>query len=208
MANPGRKRATYGDVLKAPRHVIAELVDGELVASPRPGGPHTMAATALTGLLVPPFQFGSGGPGGWIVMFEPELHLGRDILVPDLAAWRRTRMPHVGAGAYFALPPDWLCECVSRSTGAIDRKVKLPIYARAGVRNVWMVDALQRTLEVLRLDDGAWRSIASHHGDARVRAEPFADVELEVGALWADTLLPALRGSRCEEEQAPWGAPR
>jgi Uma2 family endonuclease len=208
MVDPGRKRATCQDVLDAPAHLIAELVDGELNLSPRPGGPHTEAASTLIGLLVPPFKLGRSGPGGWILLFEPELHLGRDILVPDLGGWRRERLPIVPRDAYFTLPPDWVCEVLSRSTGALDRAVKLPIYARAGVRHVWLIDALRRTLEVIRIDDGAWRTLAVHHGDVRIRAAPFEAVELELGLLWADIAPPPPPGSRASEPTATYGDPR
>ena len=162
MANRSRKRAGYQDVIDSPEHLIAEVVDGELYQTSRPGGPHTLAATRLVGLLHAPFSPGGGGPGGWMVLFEPELHLEDDILVPDLAGWRLERMPVVPRDAYFTLVPDWVCEVLSRSTGAIDRSKKLPVYARAGVRHVWLIDALRRTLEVLRLDAGRWTVLHSH----------------------------------------------
>src|SRR6188474_2512542 len=139
MVKPARGRATYRDVLNAPEHRIAELVDGSLNVSPRPGLPHASAATTLTMLLGAPLNLGGGGPGGWIVLFEPELHLGGDVLIPDLAAWRRERLPRVPDAPWTSLPPDWICECLSRSTGALDRSVKLPIYARAGVRHAWLL---------------------------------------------------------------------
>jgi Uma2 family endonuclease len=206
MAEPGRKRATDQDVIDAPEHLIAEIVDGRLNLSPRPGAPHTAAASMLVGLLVPPFSFGGGtGPGGWIVLFEPELHLGDDVLVPDLAGWRVERLPMVPQGSQFTMPPDWLCEVLSRSTGAVDRNIKLPIYARAGVRHVWLVDAQQRTLEVLGLHEASWRTLAIHRGDERIRAEPFAAVELELGRLWAYVVPPPPRGSRASEPTATYG---
>jgi Uma2 family endonuclease len=197
-----RKRATYQDVIDSPDHMIAEIVDGELYQTNRPGGPHTLAATHMVRLLVP-FSPDGGGPGGWMVLFEPELHLADDILVPDLAGWRLERMPMVPRDAYFTLVPDWVCEVLSRSTGAIDRNKKLPIYARAGVRHVWLIDALRRTLEVLRLDAGHWTVLGIHRDEERVRAEPFEAVELPIGRLWAHVAPPPPRASEPTAQYRP-----
>ncbi len=181
-----KPRATYQDVLDAPRHMVAELIGGELVLSPRPAGPHTSVHSSLFGELGPPFGRGRGGPGGWILLFEPELHLAADVVVPDIAGWRRTRMPTVPADAYFTLPPDWICEVLSPSTEKIDRTRKLAIYARAGVSHAWLVSARMRSVEVLRLHEGQWLSLGVHCDDERVRAEPFDAIELDLGVLWQD----------------------
>jgi Uma2 family endonuclease len=203
MASPSRRRADYQDVIDSPERMIAEVVDGELYQTSRPGGPHALAATRLVGLLDAPFSPDGGGPGGWIVLFEPELHLEDDILVPDLAGWRLERMPMVPQDAFFTLVPDWVCEVLSRSTGAIDRTEKLPVYARAGVRHVWLIDALRRTLEVLRLDAGRGTVLGIHRDEERVRAEPFEVVELRIGRLWAH-VEPPPRGSRASEPTAQY----
>jgi Uma2 family endonuclease len=190
MADPAKRRARYEDVLNAPEHLVAEIVDGELDLQPRPAKPHAAAATALGEELGPPFKRGRGGPGGWIILFEPEVHLGGDVLVPDLAGWRRERMPVITTEEpFFTLAPDWVCEVVSPSTTVKDRAKKLPIYARESVRHVWLVDPLQRTLDALRLQDGNWVIVAVHEGNARVRAEPFEAIELELDILWADVEL-------------------
>jgi Uma2 family endonuclease len=191
MADPAKKRATYQDVLDAPEHVVAEIIGGELRLSPRPGGPHTLAASALGYELGPPFHNGKGGPGGWIILDEPELHLGEEIVIPDLGGWRTERMPVVTQDAYFTLAPDWVCEVLSRSTSATDRIEKLPIYAAAGVQHAWLLDAQQRTLEVLRLHEGKWLIVATHRGDARVRAEPFGAIELDLSVLWSKVAPPS-----------------
>jgi Uma2 family endonuclease len=133
-----------------------------------------------------PFDQGRGGPGGWFVLFEPELHLHEDVLVPDLAGWRRDRMPRPPRTAAFTLAPDWVCEVLSPSTRALDRAVKLPVYAREGVRHVWLVDPEARTLEVLRLEGEHYSLLATHAGPARVRAEPFDAIELELAFLWGE----------------------
>jgi Uma2 family endonuclease len=187
MADPARRRATYDDVLRAPEHVVAEVIDGELHLQPRPAKPHAAAASALGEELGPPFKRGRGGPGGWIMLDEPELHLGPEILVPDLAGWRRERMPAIVDDLpYFTLPPDWVCEVVSLRTAKRDRAQKLPIYARERVTHAWIVDPLARTLEALRREGDNWLIVGVWKDDARARIEPFGAIELELGVLWAD----------------------
>ncbi len=203
-----KRRATYQDVLDAPQHVVAEVIGGQLRLSPRPGGPHASVASTLGEELGPPFRRGRGGPGGWLILDEPELHLEGEIVVPDLAGWRRERLPRVPNAAYFTLAPDWLCEVLSRSTEKLDRADKLPIYAAHGVRNVWLINPLQRTLEVLRIHDGKWLTLAVHCDDARVRAEPFDAIELDLADLWADLEAPPPRKgtpSRASEPMAIYG---
>ncbi|HEY5927467.1 MAG TPA: Uma2 family endonuclease [Kofleriaceae bacterium] len=203
MSDPVKKRATYQDVRDAHEHTVAEIVDGELRVSPRPGAPHTSAASSLMIELGGPFQKGTNGPGGWIILVEPELHLGEDVLVPDVAGWRVERMPTVPEGAYFALPPDWVCEVLSLRTAVDDRLEKLPIYAAAGVRHAWLIDAANRSLEVFRLHEGHWLVVGTYRGSQRVRAEPFDAIELDLGAIWAYLPSPG-RGSRASEPGADY----
>ncbi len=185
MADPARKLATYDDLLAVPDRFVAEIIAGELRAQPRPGPRHACASSVLGGDLGGAFQRGRGGPGGWWILDEPELHLaGGDILVPDLAGWRVTRMPDLPETAYFGVAPDWVCEVLSPSTEADDRADKLPIYARAGVAHAWLVDPILKTLEVLRREGDRWTLFGTYKGDAAVRAEPFDAVPLELGALW------------------------
>jgi Uma2 family endonuclease len=179
-----KKNATYADLCAVPENFVAEILGGELYASPRPASPHGHAAAELVMSLGGPFQHGENGPGGWWFHGEPEFHFGGDVVVPDIAGWRRERMPTVPDVAYFTLAPDWLCEVLSPSTEAIDRRKKLPIYAREGVGHVWLVDPLQQTLEVLRLESHRWSLVATHEADAKVRAEPFDAIELALRALW------------------------
>jgi Uma2 family endonuclease len=190
MAQRSEKPATYQDILDAPKNMIAEVINGTLRLHPRPAAPHCAAASALGEELGPPFKRGRGGPGGWIILDEPELHLGTDILVPDLGGWRRERMPKIPANAHFTLPPDWGCEVLSPGTRKEDRTEKLPIYARAGVNHAWLVDPLARTLEVLRLERERWTILATWADEAKVRAEPFDAIELDLSILWADVELP------------------
>jgi Uma2 family endonuclease len=184
VGDPASRRATYEDVLATPRHIIAEVIDGALETQSRPATLHAQAATTLGEELGPPFKRGRGGPGGWVLLFEPELHLGADILVPDLAGWRRERMPVLPDAAFLELAPDWVCEVVSPSTQARDRARKMPAYRREGVPYVWLLDPLARTLEVYRLDGETYRLLGAHADEARVRAEPFEAFELSLGLLW------------------------
>ena len=186
MGEPRQKRATYQDVLDAPPNKVAEIVNGELHLSPRPAVPHALVASALGVEIGAPFGHGRGGPGGWIILSEQELHLGDDIVVPDIAGWRRERMPTGSRDAYLILAPDWACEILSRSTRRLDRSAKLPVYAREGVRHVWLIEPLAHTVEVLRLDGSSYRIVAVHAGDTKARIEPFDAVELDLTILWRD----------------------
>lgn len=180
-----RRPATYADVLAAPPYMVAEIVDGELHLSPRPGGAHASVATILVEELGPPFRRGRGGPGGWLILVEPELHLGAEVVVPDLAGWRRAHAPSVMT-AYFEVAPDFVCEVLSPSTEKFDRAQKLAIYAREQVGHAWLVNPLTRTVEVLRRTEAGWLTVAIHHDDQRVRAEPFDAIELDLAVLWAE----------------------
>ena len=177
-------RATYQDVLDAPPHRVAEIVDGVLHTSPRPAAPHALATSRLGGEIGPPFDRGRGGPGGWWIIHEPELHLGEDILVPDLAGWRRERMPDYPQAAYFTLPPDWVCEVLSPSTRKLDLHGKRPVYARAGVRHLWPIDPIDRTLEAFELHRHQWLLIATARDDDPVSIRPFDAVTFDLGDLW------------------------
>jgi Uma2 family endonuclease len=180
-----RKLATYDDVLAAPRHLVAEVIRGALSLLPRPRPLHARTSSRL-GVRLGCFDGdGDDGPGGWVILDEPELHLGNEILVPDLAGWRRERMPVLPTElAYFVLAPDWICEVLSPTTERIDRSDKTEIYAEHHVRHVWFLDPEVQTLEVLRLDGTTYRLIKTFGGDARPRAEPFDAIELPLAALW------------------------
>lgn len=139
---------------------------------------------ALGGELDGPFDRGRGGPGGWLILDEPELHFGDDVLVPDIAGWRRDRMPEMPHASFFTLAPDWVCEALSPSTTKLDRIEKPPVYAHERVGHVWLVDPIVKTLEIYRLDGETYRLAQTHAEDAKVRAEPFDAIEIELGALW------------------------
>lgn len=188
VAAPVRRQASYEDVLRAPDHLVAEILNGDLYTSPRPAGPHAEASAVLGMDLGGAFHRGRGGPGDCIILDEPELHLGRDILVPDLAGWLRSRLPAVPPTAFIELAPDWACEVISPGSARIDREHKLPIYAREGVTHVWLVDPLEQTVEVYRLDGEGYRLLGTRGGIDRVWLEPFAAYELDLAALWPGAL--------------------
>jgi hypothetical protein len=195
-----KRRATYQDVIDSPEHMVAEIIGGELRLSNRPRGPAVAAASALGEELGPPFKRGRGGPGGWLILDEPELHLGDEIVVPDLAGWRRERLPVVPDAAFITVPPDWVCEVLSRSTERTDRTEKMPIYASFGVQYAWLVHPRHRTVEVFRAHAGKWLATAVYRDTDRARIEPFDAIELDLAVLWADAALP----TRASEPQAQY----
>jgi Uma2 family endonuclease len=179
-----KKGATYADLYDVPDRFVAELFDGDLYASPRPAAPHSRAASVLGAKLLGAFDIRDDGLGEWLFLDEPELHFGKDVVVPDLAGWRRERMPETPDAAYITLAPDWICEVLSPSTETLDRGSKLRVYAREGIAHAWLADPLRETLEVLVLGSGTWSLLSSHAGRVRVRAVPFDAIELDLGALW------------------------
>jgi Uma2 family endonuclease len=181
-----RRPATYQDVIDAPSNMVAELIRGALYLSPQPAGPHVYAASSLGGELDGPFGKGRGGPGGWWILDEPELHVGDDVLVPDLAGWRRERMPTIPEGVAFTVRPDWVCEILSPATRKLDLTTKRDRYGAAGVPHIWMIDPVARTLDTFVLRGGVWLPAASLKGADEVRVAPFDAVAFPLSALWAD----------------------
>jgi Uma2 family endonuclease len=186
-------RATYADLEAVPSNKVAELIRGTLYVMPRPASPHARASSRLGIKLGGPFDLGERGPGGWVILDEPELHFPdptapgeKDALVPDLAGWRRERMPVMPKVAAFTLAPDWICEVLSPSTAEIDREVKMPVYARERVRHAWLIDPIEQVLEVYTLDErGRWSEPVIFRDVELVRALPFDAVELDLSALWS-----------------------
>jgi len=178
--------ATYQDVLDAPAHQVAQIIEGTLHMHPRPAPRHLVAGSGLGANIGMPFGYGRGGPGGWWILDEPELHLGADVVVPDLAGWRRDRMPQVPAEAYFTLPPDWICEVLSPSTRTIDTGAKRSIYAREDVAHLWFVDPATCTLEAFELREGFWVLLDILTGESMVSLPPFEAVSFSLADLWAD----------------------
>jgi Uma2 family endonuclease len=188
-ANPPKRPATYEDLLKVPDTKVAELIDGELYVFSRPASPHAYAAFVLGGHVYA-FEHRGNGPRGWWILPEPELHLGSDVLVPDLAAWRVERLPKIPQIVGHTLPPDWVCEVVSPSTERVDRLKKLRVYAREGIGYCWLIDPLKRQLEIRRLEAGEWMLLSIHRDNEVINPEPFEALPLPLAKLWAD-LAPA-----------------
>ncbi len=183
---PAKRHATYADVLAAPEHLVAELIGGDLVTQPRPSPRHSVASASLSGELTGPFQSGRGGPGGWVFMVEPELHLGENVVVPDLAAWRRERLTAMPEEAFMTLPPDWVCEVLSPSTELWDRGPKRRIYAGSGIGHLWLVDPRSKFIEAFGLVDGHWLlpGATSDTDAAEVSLAPFDAISFPLAALW------------------------
>ncbi len=181
-----RRRASYDDLIAVPEHLVAEIIDGELITSPRPASRHALAGSSLGDELVSPFQKARGGPGGWWILNEPELHFGVDVVVPDLAGWRHERMQNFPDVKFFTLAPDWVCEVLSPSTERIDRSKKLGIYARERVAHVWLLDPIDKTLEVFVLQRSEWVLRAVYSGHDKIRAVPFDAIEIELALLWGE----------------------
>jgi Uma2 family endonuclease len=183
---PGIAPEVVRAYLDAPDNVVAEVLDGELSLMPRPRPRHAKAAARLAGALRGFHDPDEGEPGGWIVLIEPELHLGPrpDIIDPDLAGWRGERLPEEPEEAAISLAPDWVCEILSESTEGRDRGAKRRIYRREGVGHLWLCDPRIQTLEVYRLEGARWTEIDTFEGNVKVRAEPFDAVELDLARIW------------------------
>ncbi len=184
MGEAAKRIATYADIEALPPNVVGEIIDGELHTMPRPAPQHAVACTNLSTWSNARFGFGDGGPGGWRIIVEPELHLGADILVPDIAGWRRARMQELPREPYISVVPDWICEVISPSTQRHDRVRKMTRYAHHTVPYAWLLDPEARLLEVFQLAGAIWMRIAVHEENDVVRAAPFEDVELHLGLLW------------------------
>ena len=187
MADPAKKRAAYEDLYTIPEHMTGEIIDGELIVTPRPSRKHAFASTALGTKVVAPYQFGEGGgPGGWIILIEPEIRLSEDIIVPDLAGWRIERFPVEEPHNWISAVPDWVCEVLSPGTVRKDKIRKMPIYARHEVHHAWLIDPIEKTIEIFRLESGKWVVAGFHGENDKVRAEPFQEIEIDLTNLWLD----------------------
>lgn len=179
----------WRDLEEVPEEFIGEIVGGEIVVTPRPDPPHTGATSDLGGLLAAWFRFGMGGPGGWVILHEPRIRFADEIRVPDLAGWRTDRFVAPPRGPYTVIP-DWICEALSPGTARKDRTDKMPLYARNGVRHLWLLDPILQTLEVYRLEAARWVSVGTYGGDDKIRAEPFDAVELDLTLVWGPKREP------------------
>ncbi len=187
MSEPAKKKATYQDLHDLPENMIGEIINGEMIATPRPSVRYTHAASILGGEIVPPYQLGrGGGPGGWVILPETEVMLGDNLLVPDFAGWRKERFPGVPKKNWISVVPDWICEILSPSTMRADKVRKMPIYAQHEIPFLWLIDPGARTLDVFRLSSGQWILSGTYVEDDKVRAMPFVEIEIELGNLWAE----------------------
>ncbi len=186
MGQVVEKPATYADIEALPPNVVGEILFGRLVTHPRPAPAHAYASSSLGGELVGPFQKGRGGPGGWYILDEPEIHLGDHIIVPDMAGWRLERLPQLPSTAFFQVVPDWVCEFLSPSTQRYDKGDKRLIYAELGVSNIWYIDPGSRSLEVFKLDRENWVLTDTYFDDDAVTAPPFEAVTFALSELWDD----------------------
>lgn len=185
MGEAAKRIATYADIEALPPHLVGEIIDGELHTMSRPSPPHAQAQTNLLMWCGSRFRFGGGNSGAWRILTEPELHLGADTLVPDVAGWRYENMRTLPETAFFTVAPDWVCEVLSPSTQRFDRARKMSVYAREKVSFAWLLDPLARILEAFELSGKLWTQIAVHEEDDVVRLKPFEEVELNLADLWA-----------------------
>ncbi len=186
MGLPKPAPARYEDLFDLPETLVGEIINGRVVTHPRPAPRHARAYSSIGGAIFDPFDRGQGGPGGWWILDEPEIHLHDDILVPDLAGWRRDRMPRLPETAWFELAPDWVCEILSPTTAKLDRKEKMPIYARWGVAHLWLVDPDLRMLEAYAIHAGQWLLLATLSEADPVSLPPFDAITFDLSRLWAD----------------------
>lgn len=187
MSGVAAKLATYGDLLHLPEDVRAEILGGAIVTTPAPLPKHSQAQGALRRFLGGPFHDddGFGGPGGWWIFQEVDIQLGtHDVVRPDLAGWRRHRLPDPGNVRPIEVPPDWVCEVLSPSTAARDRVTKSQLYNAHGVGHYWIVDVESRTIEAFELNAGRWLLSGTFGENDAARIPPFEEVELQVGRLF------------------------
>ncbi|MGZ3775899.1 MAG: Uma2 family endonuclease [Pseudobdellovibrionaceae bacterium] len=171
--------------LELPDNIVGEIIMGELYVSPRPAPKHSRAASSIGGELFSPFDRGNNGPGGWIILFEPEIHIDSNIFVPNVAGWRRENLVQIPDEAFFSVTPDWTCEVLSPSTAVLDRVKKMPLYAQIGIKHFWLADPVGKTLEVYEKDHGRWVLVRTYANDDKVRAVPFDAIEIDLSILWS-----------------------
>jgi Uma2 family endonuclease len=187
MPELARKKVTYDDLYDIPENMTGQIIDGEMIVTPRPSARHSHAASTLGGEVVPPYRFGrSGGPGGWIILYEQELMFGEHLLVPDFSGWRKERFPGVPQENWISVPPDWVCEILSPGTARVDRVRKMPIYARNEIPFLWLIDPTAQTLEAYRLEAGKWLLLGAFAENDKFRAEPFQEIEMDLGNFWLE----------------------
>jgi Uma2 family endonuclease len=184
MSIDSKYKELYRQLTELPENKVGEIIGGELIVSPRPGGPHAIAASSLGIEIGAPYQKARGGPGGWWIIDEPEIHLSDDVVVPDVAGWRKERMPQYPEDHRFTVPPDWVCEVFSPSSHRLDRAKKLPLYAREGIAYVWLVDPRAKTLEAYLLEKGKWTLHGAYGEGDEAHMPPFEGISINIASLW------------------------
>lgn len=184
MSEISQNTVVYEDLYTIPDDMIGQIIRGELIALPRPSPKHARASSVLGVRIGNPFDLGRSGPGGWMTLNKPEIQLGSHTLVPDIAGWKKERLPNLPETNWISVALDWICEVLSPGTAGVDRKKKMPVYAQFGVLHLWLVDPIEKTLEIFRLDTGGWRLVSVHSEDDIIRAEPFQEIEINLASLW------------------------
>lgn len=187
MSEAAKKKAVYADLCRVPENMIGEIINGELIVTPRPSRKHTLTTSLLGSEIIPSYFHGrGGGPGGWVIIIEPEIGLDEHTLVPDLAGWKKERFPTSEKTNWISVAPDWICEVLSPSTLRTDKIRKMPLYAEHGIKHLWLVDPNAKTLDAFRLESGMWVLLSSYVEDDKVRAEPFQEIEIDLAGLWLE----------------------
>lgn len=183
--DPAEKRATYEDLLALPEGTRAELMGGEIVVLPAPMPRHLRTQRALGRWIGGPFDDddGFGGPGGWWLIPECDVRLAEDVVRPDLAGWRRARLPEPDVRP-IEVVPDWICEVLSPTSAAYDRVTKRRLYGATGVAFYWIVDPEARTLEAYRLEGERWVEVGSYDEHDVARIPPFEAIEIPIARLF------------------------
>ena len=190
MAKPALKHtlyeSLYEQLMSLPENLVGEIISGQIHTQPRPAAPHAVAAAVLGMKIGHPFHFGDNGPGGWWILPEPEIHFipHREVLVPDLAGWRRQRLPTIPDIPHFELVPDWVCEVLSPATASKDRQIKMPLYAQYGVNYAWLVDPLDKTLEAFQSCQKSWILTGRFQNKEPVSVAPFTEISFALQDLW------------------------
>lgn len=186
MGEPAKQKAIYDDLYKVPENMIGEIIDGELYTIPRPSPKHAKVTSDLGIVIGTSYRFGRGGPGGWIILDEPEIQLGEHTLVPDIAGWKKERFPSSLITNWIEVAPDWICEVLSPSTMRLDKTKKMPIYAKHNVNYIWLINPSDKTLDVFKLVSGGWHLLNAFVENDKVNAKPFQEIEINLAELWLE----------------------
>ena len=184
MAN-ARKVPTLDDLDALPPGIKGEIIEGVLYTMTRPRGPHQSVGLSVGSELRGPFDRGRGGPGGWWILPEPGIELSNTPEIsPDVAGWRRERLPELPRNSAITVVPDWVCEILSPTTARHNQLVKKPYYAKIGVKHHWVIDLEARTITAYRLEGAHWLELGVYGDETEARIEPFADVPIDVSGWW------------------------